>query len=150
MDQDHNLNTSYQQGTAEKFVALGTAVYIVAFCTAMIFRDKPIESLNTAVYMRILLSLACGILAGLIPGFLHVSFSKGGLAIRSAGALAFAVLTFVYTPKVLPNIQATQNYLDRYQQGDVRQALTAINGFWDLPQNRKRYQDTPLAQRAKL
>jgi hypothetical protein len=135
----------------ERYVALGVAVFIVIFCTAVIWRNKPVEDLNTAVYMRILLSVACGVLGGTIPGFLNVRFDVPGFAIRAAGGLALAVMTYVYTPTVLPNLQSpTERALDRARTGDIGQHFKLVNDYWDIPSNRKRYQATDLRDRPAL
>ena len=136
---------------AERYVALGLATFIVLFCAYIIFRNDPDPEPNTVVFMRILLALACGVLGGTIPGFLNVKYDMGGLAIRAAGGLAFAVLVFVYTPKVLPNMKTpTEKALDRSRSGDVAQKFKLVNGYWDLPKNLKRYQKTDIEKRSEL
>jgi hypothetical protein len=42
------------------------------------------------------------ILGASVPGFLHITWTGGGLIVRAGGSLALFVLTFVYTPNVLP------------------------------------------------
>ncbi|MGY4422134.1 hypothetical protein ACVWY2_004583 [Bradyrhizobium sp. JR6.1] len=101
--------------------------------------------------MRILLSVACGVLGGTIPGFLNVRYDVGGLAIRAAGGLAFAVLVYVFTPTVLPNMQTpTEKTLQRSSSGDIGQRFRSVNSYWDQPGNRERYQQTKLEDRKKL
>jgi hypothetical protein len=135
----------------ERFVALGVAVLIVIFCTAVIWRDKPVDDPNTSVFMRILLSVACGVLGGTIPGFLNVQFDVPGLAIRAVGGIALAVLTYTYTPTVLHNIQSpTERALDRARTGDIGRHFKLVNDYWDIPSNRNRYQATDLADRPQL
>jgi hypothetical protein len=85
----------------ERYVALGLTIFIVLFCAYIIARPEQDISPNSVVFMRILLSVACGVLGGTIPGFLNVRYDVGGLAIRAAGGLAFAVLVYVFTPTVL-------------------------------------------------
>jgi hypothetical protein len=136
---------------AERYVALGLTVFIVVFCSYIILRNDPNPEPNTVVYMRILLAVACGVLGGTIPGFLNIDYNIGGLAIRAAGGLAFAVLVFVYTPKVLPNMETpTEKALSRSRTGDIGQRFKSANSYWDLPVNRKRYQETKLEDRGKL
>ncbi|WP_257168745.1 hypothetical protein [Bradyrhizobium sp. SRS-191] len=126
-------------------------IFIVIFCAAVIWRDKPIENANTVVFMRILLAAACGVLGGTMPGFLNVRYDIGGLAIRAAGGIAFAVLVYVFTPTVLPNMETpTERALDRSRSGDIGQHFKLANDYWDRPVNRKRYQATPMEGRGQL
>jgi hypothetical protein len=135
----------------ERYVALGLTVFIVLFCAYIIVRDDPDPNPNTVVYMRILLAVACGVLGGTIPGFLNVKYDVGGLAIRAAGGLAFAVLVYVYTPTVLPGLRTqTEKALDRSRSGDIGQLFKSVNSYWDLPMSRARYQGTKLEDRKKL
>jgi hypothetical protein len=146
-----NQNHQPQDHKAERFVALALTVFIVLFCATIIWRNEQHPEPNTVVFMRILLSVACGVLGGTIPGFLNVRYDVGGLAIRAAGGLAFAVLTYVYTPTVLPTLQTpTEKALDRSRNGDIGQHFKLVNSYWDLPTNTKRYQNTPMQEREKL
>src|SRR5262245_52662616 len=116
----------------ERYVALGTAVFIVIFCAAVIWRNTPVEVVSTAVYMRILLSVACGVLGGTISGFLNVQFDVSGLAVRGVGGVGLAVLTYVYTPTVFPDLQTpTERALDRARTGDIGQHFKLVNDYWD-------------------
>jgi hypothetical protein len=47
------------------------------------------------------LSLACGGVAAVIPGFLAVSMDKAGIAIRAGGALAVFLLVYFFNPAQL-------------------------------------------------
>jgi hypothetical protein len=47
-------------------------------------------------------------LGATIPGFLDMSWSGLGLAVRAGGALALFVLTFTYTPDLATNVQIEQ------------------------------------------
>jgi hypothetical protein len=67
-----------------------------------VIRNQPIADDHLVELLRIILSVAMGVLGATIPGFLHVEYKIGGLAIRAAGALALVVLTYFYTPKVGP------------------------------------------------
>ncbi|MGY4315272.1 hypothetical protein [Bradyrhizobium sp. JR3.5] len=135
----------------ERYVALGLTIFIVLFCAYIIARPEQDISPNSVVFMRILLSVACGVLGGTIPGFLNVRYDVGGLAIRAAGGLAFAVLVYVFTPTVLPNMQTpTEKTLQRSSSGDIGQRFRSVNSYWDQPGNRERYQQTKLEDRKKL
>jgi hypothetical protein len=135
----------------ERYVSLGLTVFIVLFCAAVSWRDKPVENANTVVLLRTLLAAACGVFVGTVPGFLNVRYNLGGFAIRAAGGLAFAVLAYMYTPAVLPNIQTpTEQLLNRARSGDIGKQFKLANSYWDLPTNRKRYQETKLEDRGKL
>lgn len=146
---DHDKGPPDQR--LERYVALGLTVFIVVFCAAVIWRDKPLESGQTATYMRILLAVACGVLGGTIPGFLNVRYDIGGLAIRAAGGLAFAAMTYVYTPTVLPNMRTPEERaLDRGRSGDIGLLFKSVNSYWDLPTNAQRYKDTKREERKAL
>jgi hypothetical protein len=137
--------------TAERYVALGLTVFIVLFCAYIIIRNDPDPEPNTVVYMRTLLAVACGVLGGTIPGFLNVKYDIGGLAIRAAGGIAFAVLVYVYTPTVLPSLRTqTEKALDRSRSGDIGQLFKLVDSYWDLPKHLQEYQNTDIADRKKL
>jgi hypothetical protein len=75
----------------------------VMFTTAMLVlavafpEPKPFQY---AVF-RIILALAGGGVAALIPGFLHVSMDAKGLVIRAGGALAVFLLLYFFNPAQL-------------------------------------------------
>jgi hypothetical protein len=49
--------------------------------------------------------LAVSVIGATIPGFLSVGLSTRGLFVRAGGALALFVLTYFFSPQVVPNIQ---------------------------------------------
>src|SRR5262249_46968787 len=111
------------------------------------------ESDNTVVFMRILLLLACGTLGGTMFGFMNVEYSVGGFVVRAAGGLALAALAYMYTPTVLPKLKTpTEKALERSTQktGDIYQNFRHFNSYWDIPENKKRYQDTKIEDRPAL
>ena len=93
---------TYKPAEWEKIVATVTAIFIVGLISFLVIRDKPFSDPNFAVFVRILLSLACAVLGAVIPGFLHVSITGNGLLIRAGGALALFVITFFFSPSVAP------------------------------------------------
>jgi hypothetical protein len=94
--------SKYMPQLWERIILLLTGVFIIAAIMFLLVRNKPFNDQNLVVLARIVLALAAGICGATIPGFLNVNFKLGGLAIRSGGALALAVLTMTVTPKVLP------------------------------------------------
>ncbi len=88
--------------TLEKAIAYLTALFIVGLVTYVVVDGEATRNPNSVAFIRILLSLAVAVLGATIPGFLDVSWSAGGLAIRAGGALALFVLTYFFTPQVLP------------------------------------------------
>ncbi|OMI09489.1 hypothetical protein BSN85_16300 [Bradyrhizobium brasilense] len=130
---------------------MAIAVLIVLFSFYIIARNDPDPEPNTVVFMRILLTLACGVLGGTIPGFLNVEYSFGGLVIRAFGAAALAVLVYVFTPQVLPSLRTrTEIILDQSRIGDIGALFKKVNSYWDLPKRTDEYQKTPLDERKKL
>jgi hypothetical protein len=86
----------------ERRVSVLIAAVIVVFVLFIVWRGEPFAP-DAAAMLRIVLSLAMGILGATIPGFLNLTWRGSGLAVRAAGALALLVLTLVYTPTVLGN-----------------------------------------------
>ena len=97
---DHN----YQPGLLERSTVVGAAVVIVGFVLFLCFRNEPLRDPNAVVMLRTVLSLATAALGATLPGFLHVGITGRGLSIRAGGALALFVLTFFFTPTVLPQL----------------------------------------------
>jgi hypothetical protein len=108
----------------ERTVALYTAVAVVALVMYLVLRNKEFVDPNLVVILRIIISLAIGILGATIPGFMRLRYDGGGFSIRAGGALALFVLTFFGTPHVQslklapPSVQ-----LDTIKQVDVRSSL---------------------------
>ncbi|MDM0117533.1 hypothetical protein QTI66_36075 [Variovorax sp. J22R133] len=96
------MTTTKERMSVERMTGLLTAVGVVAVVLYLVIRNQPIADNRLVELLRIILSVAMGVLGATIPGFLHVEYKIGGLAIRAAGALALVVLTYFYTPKVGP------------------------------------------------
>jgi len=84
----------------ERYIGIGVAVFIVGFVLYLVERNQAFASPDLARALRIILSLAIGILGATIPGFLNVGYKVGGLVIRAGGALALFVITFFGSPQV--------------------------------------------------
>lgn len=81
-------------------VAVVTGVSIIVFTMYLVARNQPFTSPDLARMMRIILSLGIGTLGATIPGFLNVSYSVAGFAVRAGGALALFVISFWGSPNV--------------------------------------------------
>jgi len=68
----------------------------------LVVRNQPFHDPNLVVLIRTVLSTAVAVLGATIPGFLHIDLAARGVAIRAGGALALFVLTFFFSPGVLP------------------------------------------------
>ena len=83
--------------------ALGAAVAVSIFLLVgwLAVRNEPFADPNLVVLLRIVLSVAAGILGAMIPGFLGLAWSGRGLAVRAGGALALVILSLVWSPAVI-------------------------------------------------
>lgn len=77
--------------TIAAVVGLGLVVYLVV-------RNEPFADPNIAVMMRVVVSLAAAAFGATLPGFLNLTWTGGGLALRAGGALALFAVTYLYTP----------------------------------------------------
>ena len=91
----------YRPSLWEKITFAVLAVGIILTALFIITQRNEIPARNFAL-MRILLSAAMGVVGGVIPGFLHVSLTRFGALIRAGGGLALAVLTYFFTPSIVP------------------------------------------------
>jgi hypothetical protein len=91
----------YSASQWEKIVAVAMAVLIVGLVIYLVVRNEPFADPNLVRILRIVLSVAAGILGATIPGFLDVKWSGGGFIIRAGGALALFVITFFGSPSVI-------------------------------------------------
>jgi hypothetical protein len=94
----------YHPSLWEKIVAVVLAFLVFGLVAYLVIKNEPLQP-ETAVMLRIFISLAVSILGATIPGFLKVDLSTKGLTIRAAGALALFVITFFFSPKVAPDLQ---------------------------------------------
>jgi hypothetical protein len=94
-------NPPYHASQWEKIVAVVMAALIVVVVLYLVVRNQPFADPNLVRVLRIVLSIAAGILGATIPGFLHVQWSGAGFIIRSGGALALFVITFFGSPSVI-------------------------------------------------
>jgi hypothetical protein len=75
------------------------AIIVVAILALAILFPEP-TSFQYEVF-RIVLAIACGGLAAVIPGFLTVRIDALGIAIRAGGALAVFILVYFFNPAQL-------------------------------------------------
>ena len=94
-------NPQYSVSQWEKIVAVAMAALVIGLVVYLVVRNQPFADPNLVRILRIVLSVAAGILGATIPGFLHVQWSGGGFIIRAGGALALFVITFFGSPNVI-------------------------------------------------
>lgn len=104
-----NLPTGAAHSRSFAFDRIASAIAglgVLGLVGFLLVRNEPIASPQLFFALRVLLSFGVATLGATIPGFLNVEWSGNGLIIRAGGALALFVLTFVYTPDVLPSPSA--------------------------------------------
>jgi hypothetical protein len=110
----------------------------------VVLRNAPFADQNQVVLIRIVLSLAVAVIGAVVPGFLQVSLSAKGVVIRAGGALALFIVTFFYSPTVLP-LTVSKEQLGkieksteeaRNQMGRIVTKFTSIfvQAVYELPQ----------------
>lgn len=92
----------YRPALWERVTATCCAVATLIVVFIVILRKEPFADPNQVILIRTILSVAIAIIGAVIPGFLKIDLSAKGVSIRAGGALALFVLTFFFTPKVLP------------------------------------------------
>jgi hypothetical protein len=97
-----NGSDRYKPGLWERVVATTCAMAILVVVFIVVLRKEPFADQNQVVLLRTILSLAVGIIGAVVPGFLQVDLSRKGVAIRAGGALALFVITYFFSPRVLP------------------------------------------------
>jgi hypothetical protein len=85
----------------DRIAATCAALVIVGLAVFLLVRNQEIASPQLFFALRLVLSLSAAILGATIPGFLELSWSGRGAAIRAGGALALFVLTFLFTPDLV-------------------------------------------------
>lgn len=91
----------YKPARWEKITAFGVAVAVVVVVLYIAVREIEVPARNF-VLLRIVLSFALAVLGAVIPGFLHVGLTMKGVVIRACGALALFVITYFFTPTIIP------------------------------------------------
>src|SRR5918998_1102338 len=85
----------------DRIAATCAALVIVGLAVFLLIRNQEIADPRLFFALRLVLSLSAAILGATIPGFLELSWSGRGAAIRAGGALALFVLTFLFTPALV-------------------------------------------------
>ena len=96
------VQNEYQPAPWEKICVVTTALLVVLLVGFLVVRNKQFNDPNLVVLIRTVLSTAVAVLGASIPGFLYVDLSTRGVLIRAGGALSVFVLTFFFSPNVLP------------------------------------------------
>ena len=87
--------------TLDRIAALLAAMVIVGLAVFLLVRNEAIVDPRLFFVLRVVLSFSMAVLGATIPGFLHLKWTGGGLAIRAGGAVALFALTFMYTPDLV-------------------------------------------------
>jgi hypothetical protein len=103
-----------QQSTLERVFSLIAAAAVISLIGYVIIRNEKFADPNLVVMARVVMALSVAVFGATVPGFLNVSWSGSGLAVRAGGALALFVLSLFWTPKVeksemAPTISQTTN-----------------------------------------
>jgi hypothetical protein len=112
----------------ERLTALFVAVAIVGVVLYLVIRNKPFADPNLVVVLRIILSLACGVLGFSIPGFIEVQYNLRGFSIRAFGAAALFVIAYFGTPRVNGlHLSKADIELDEIKLVDLRSELSGAD-----------------------
>lgn len=139
------VSDHYTPALWERILAAVCAIAILVLVFIVVLRKDPFTDDNQVVLIRIALSLAVGVIGAVVPGFLQVDLKVKGIAIRAGGALALFVITFFFSPNVLP-LAASKEHLERIEKtgeetrSDVGRMLTKFNSIfvqavYELPNN---------------
>lgn len=133
----------YKAALWERILAAVCAVAILALVFIVVLRNEPFRDQNQVVLVRTILSLAVGVIGAVVPGFLQVDLRGKGVAIRAGGALALFVITFFFSPKVLP-LAVNKEQLEKIEKtgeetrSDVGRIVTkfdsmSVQAVYELP-----------------
>ena len=110
----------------DRIAATSAALVVVALAVFLLVRDEPIADARLFFVLRIVLSFSTSTLGATIPGLLNIRWSGRGLVLRAGGALALFVLTYVYTPDLVPEQAGSNSEVlrqERVTQDLVRQLI---------------------------
>ncbi len=125
----------YKAALWERVLATLSAVAILTLVFIVVLRKEPFTDQNQVVLVRIVLSLAVGVIGAVVPGFLRIDLDGGGVAIRAGGALALFVITFFFSPTVLP-LAVSKEKLEKIERtsedtrSDVGRMLTKFDSIF--------------------
>ncbi len=112
----------------DRIAATFAALVIVALAVFLLIRNQPIADPKLFFVLRVALSFAAATLGASIPGFLSVGWSGGGSAVRAGGALALFVLTFVYTPNLVPDHGSSGLQINQHSEGPLSPPIVGNTG----------------------
>lgn len=122
----HVPQRPYHTANWERITVAVIAVVVVAAILFTALRNDEIPARNFTL-LRILLSGAMGFVGGWLPGFLGVDLSWKGTAIRAGGGLAFAIVTYFFTPAVAPNDLSREERQNLRSESEPAQASTGAS-----------------------
>jgi hypothetical protein len=125
---------SSSQPPYERVVGSLIAIWIVGLISYLILSDRDFDPARI-YFLKILLSLSCGILVATLPGFFNVDLNVPGFAVRAAGGAAAFVFVYTQSPSVPqlglapPDIKLNRlNTIDFRSVGDPRTDQTFLSG----------------------
>ena len=127
----------YRPVTWEKIVGYGVAVWVVVFASFLLWRNQPFADPNLVVALRTLLSLSVAIIGAIIPGFLNVDLRVKGTSIRAGSALALFLLTYMYSPTVIPSLKLPEVLAPNLYPSDAIIDIWPTDDELDSPPSRK-------------
>jgi len=133
----------------ERRVALFVAVAIVGTVLYLVVRNKPFADPNLVIALRIVLSLACGVLGFSIPGFVEVQYNVKGFSVRAFGAAALFVIAYFGTPHVSAlHLANARIQLDAIDLVDLRSEFSGIDHTESEVANSTPFLTIPLSFRS--
>jgi hypothetical protein len=126
-----NVPVPVPQHTWEKIAAF---VFGVVFITTLLVVAIAFPQPTSFQYevFRIVLAIACGGIAAVIPGFLAVSMDTKGLVIRAGGALAVFLLVYFFSPARLVSSDADPSIVGMLQRIEGMQRGGDTFAYWML------------------
>jgi hypothetical protein len=83
----------------ERIVAVVVAVWVIGLVSFLILSTRPFDPARI-YFLKILLSLSCGVMVATLPGFINLDLTLPGIGLRAAGGAAAFVFVFTQSPSV--------------------------------------------------
>jgi hypothetical protein len=119
------------QQTWEKIAGFTFGVMFVAAMLVLAIAFPQPTSFQYEVF-RIVLAIACGGVAAVIPGFLAINMDVKGLVIRAGGALAVFLLVYFFSPAKLVSPEIDPSIVSMHQRLEGLQTGGDTFAYWML------------------
>lgn len=119
----------------ERSIGLFIGVIIIGIALYLVITNHKFEDKNTALIMRLVLSVGMGAVGATVPGFLRVDYKKKGLVIRTAGGMAVFFITLAFSPKVYDlegQVKPAKIVVDQPKLIDLRSSSGGMTNPKDL------------------